>query len=190
VFETSGASAFTQPCVCGGTVSGIAANGYAPNSPSRGAWLTINDVTVGIDGAAYGDISSSIRSLDGLVDHLADAKSQSDTVDPITGDEYQASSELSGYFTDLNVPFGIDFDIDFNGLSADNRSSFGITRSFLPGDGGAPELLDFVQGDLLATHFTQSVSSAPEPGAWALMLLGLGGVGAALRTRRRKLALA
>ena len=30
------------------------------------------------------------------------------------------------------------------------------------------------------------VSAAPEPASWALMLLGVGGVGAALRTRRRK----
>ena len=32
-----------------------------------------------------------------------------------------------------------------------------------------------------------SVSSAPEPGAWTLMLIGVGGVGWALRTRRRRL---
>jgi MYXO-CTERM domain-containing protein len=30
------------------------------------------------------------------------------------------------------------------------------------------------------------VSSAPEPAAWSLMILGVGGMGAALRTRRRK----
>ena len=30
------------------------------------------------------------------------------------------------------------------------------------------------------------VSAAPEPAAWALMMVGVGGMGAALRTRRRK----
>jgi hypothetical protein len=29
-------------------------------------------------------------------------------------------------------------------------------------------------------------SAAPEPAAWALMMVGVGGMGAALRTRRRK----
>lgn len=34
------------------------------------------------------------------------------------------------------------------------------------------------------------ISAAPEPGTWALMLLGFGGAGAALRTRRRTAAAA
>ena len=34
------------------------------------------------------------------------------------------------------------------------------------------------------------VSAAPEPAAWALMMVGVGGMGAALRTRRRKAAVA
>jgi hypothetical protein len=33
-----------------------------------------------------------------------------------------------------------------------------------------------------------TASGAPEPGAWALMLAGFGGMGAALRASRRKLA--
>jgi hypothetical protein len=35
--------------------------------------------------------------------------------------------------------------------------------------------------------FTQ-IANVPEPSAWALMLLGFGGAGAALRSRRRCLA--
>ena len=31
-----------------------------------------------------------------------------------------------------------------------------------------------------------TISSAPEPAAWSLMILGVGGMGAALRTRRRR----
>jgi len=33
---------------------------------------------------------------------------------------------------------------------------------------------------------TLTASAAPEPAAWSLMILGVGGMGAALRTRRRK----
>lgn len=42
----------------------------------------------------------------------------------------------------------------------------------------------FYGGSLRVT----SISSAPEPGAWALMVLGFGGVGAALRRRSQALA--
>ncbi len=38
--------------------------------------------------------------------------------------------------------------------------------------------------------FTLSGSGAPEPAAWALMLVGLGGLGAALRSRRRTVSAA
>ena len=39
-------------------------------------------------------------------------------------------------------------------------------------------------------HLTFREVAVPEPGTWALMILGFGGVGAALRTRRRAVALA
>ncbi len=37
-----------------------------------------------------------------------------------------------------------------------------------------------------AGSFAVNISAAPEPAAWALMMVGVGGMGAALRTRRRK----
>ena len=37
---------------------------------------------------------------------------------------------------------------------------------------------------------THSVAAVPEPGTWALMILGFGGVGTMLRSRRHKIALA
>ena len=44
--------------------------------------------------------------------------------------------------------------------------------------------VDFNTG--LTTVGTLSVSGAPEPAAWALMLVGLGGLGATLRASRKK----
>jgi hypothetical protein len=35
-----------------------------------------------------------------------------------------------------------------------------------------------------------SVTAVPEPAVWAMLVLGLGAIGAALRVRRRELALA
>ena len=40
--------------------------------------------------------------------------------------------------------------------------------------------------DKIVLDVTFNTSAAPEPAAWALMMVGVGGMGAALRTRRRK----
>jgi len=43
---------------------------------------------------------------------------------------------------------------------------------------------DAVRGDNFG-GVSLRISAAPEPGTWALMLMGFGGAGAALRSRRR-----
>lgn len=45
-------------------------------------------------------------------------------------------------------------------------------------------------GDLTPTHFTVSVSAAPEPASWALMLIGVGVIGSALRMFRTRFSVA
>lgn len=42
-----------------------------------------------------------------------------------------------------------------------------------------------LSGVLTPASFASSISAAPEPGSWALMLIGLGGLGMALRAHRR-----
>ncbi len=53
----------------------------------------------------------------------------------------------------------------------------------------APLTVLFVAGDAVrGDNFggvSLRISAAPEPGTWALMLMGFGGAGAALRSRRR-----
>jgi PEP-CTERM motif-containing protein len=45
--------------------------------------------------------------------------------------------------------------------------------------------LDYSDGDLVKLDFTGKAGAVPEPGTWAMMLLGFGAAGSALRRRRR-----
>jgi hypothetical protein len=80
----------------------------------------------------------------------------------------------------------------FGGLNfGGDAITFGFAmRAGVPLDGsGNPSTLDQTS-DLRADNFSLTVHTAavPEPASWAFMILGLGGVGGAIRTRRRRLA--
>ena len=62
-----------------------------------------------------------------------------------------------------------DMQVEFSGVNAPDLSIF---------DGLAV-------GRVNSVVLTPDVSAAPEPAAWALMMVGVGGMGAALRSRRR-----
>lgn len=103
----------------------------------------------------------------------------------VTGHTPSGPSAFSGDFTFYDGSPGVG-----GGLDADLPSS---ATSFVgpvlfTGSTDAPKFLTgtFQFGDDGADTLT--ISAAPEPGAWALMILGLGGVGAALRGRRRTVA--
>ena len=55
-----------------------------------------------------------------------------------------------------------------------------------PGASHSFYLQDQILSILPAGVYVEINSAAPEPAAWALMMVGVGGMGAALRTRRRK----
>lgn len=78
----------------------------------------------------------------------------------------------------------------FNGVDGAAGSSAGVALSYKFVADASSETLTFSQGNSTGGASpiidNLSVSAVPEPAAWSLMILGMGGVGAALRTRRRK----
>jgi hypothetical protein len=82
---------------------------------------------------------------------------------------------------DFNATGGPFTDVDFNGLSA--LSTFSGTR--LDGFAALAVKNNEVPGTLTINAGSVLVPSAiPEPASWALMILGFGGVGALVRSRR------
>ncbi|HEX4180045.1 MAG TPA: PEPxxWA-CTERM sorting domain-containing protein [Caulobacteraceae bacterium] len=89
-------------------------------------------------------------------------------------------------------------EVDVNGSSAftDTIASFGATASFGEAvtltkgdtisflvDGGSLDNCGFCN---LSTGLTATISAVPEPETWAMMLVGFGGMGAAMRSTRRR----
>jgi hypothetical protein len=66
--------------------------------------------------------------------------------------------------------------------------SFADVNALLAGNGGAPAILPFGTGlgfDVAGLAIaTPNVSQVPEPGTWAMMLLGFAGIGVAARRKR------
>ena len=89
----------------------------------------------------------------------------------------------AGNFTGAGAPGGPDFGGDAITFGFAMRGSGAVD-----GDGN-PSTFDQTN-DLRADNFALTVNAAavPEPAGWALMILGLGATGAALRSRRRLLA--
>jgi hypothetical protein len=88
----------------------------------------------------------------------------------------------------LGVIVGNHADGAFTGGTAEDRF-YGATNA-----GGISKLVISNPPGIEIDHIQYGVGGAvngvPEPASWALMILGLGGVGAAMRTRRRALSLA
>jgi len=97
------------------------------------------------------------------------------------GDLYVGNiSNLGGasisWVTAYNVPFTL-YTTTFDVLNAGALTTSigqGSTAGWLGANDGAGPVLD---------SYDLSISSAPEPGTWAMMLLGCGLIGAALRRR-------
>jgi hypothetical protein len=77
-----------------------------------------------------------------------------------------------------------------------SKSRSGAWTPLLPGaDEGSHPLPDFgsfryyefvaSSGDVLLANISASTTAVPEPATWTLMLIGIGGLGAALRSSRK-----
>jgi hypothetical protein len=130
-------------------------------------------------GAWYGFLFEIAGMGDGSVRHFVDAPN----ADGFTG----FSSIIGGHEVDVAFHFSPGGDpaswVGFNPQPEPPGDFVGQGIFYAP-DPWASFTMD-IDGQRLSFS-----PGAPEPGAWALMLLGVGGLGAALRTQRRRLAVA
>jgi len=164
-------------------------------APSQAA-VEVFQFNDNVDGIfAFGDLTvSDTANANGTFDitnitgSVIDDRSGTPTVDAI-------SFEIPN-FNDPNptVAFGFSYDdvmpLNINGVLFQGASA-DIYNLWSTG-GSTGELYTYGDGALPAfdAHGTLSVGAVPEPASWAMMLMGFGALGGALRIRRRKQALA
>lgn len=143
--------------------------------------------------------SGKYGDLDKVLYAGADARSAYGEVVLKATDGYRLSLldfDYAGFGGARTAPFKI-LDLQGNILTsftgattAGGHKSAGVNTAYLDGvvlrwgPDSYNVAVDNIRFDLQAP----TVSAAPEPAAWALMLIGFGGMGAALRGRRRSLA--
>ena len=152
----------------------------SPTSPLSGQ-LTINDHTVSINGKYAGDhklISPAYLSnhFNGKVSEIFD----------------QVSSNTGTYL--YNVVYNVSGDNFISSLNFADALNHTVTSSDFSGgyfqspsnDAGLSAHATLVDSAVSV----QSISAAPEPATWGMMIFGFGIAGATLRARRRETALA
>lgn len=137
---------------------------YGPGT----AWITINGVT---------------KSIIGLPD---DSTSQRSNMDPSWGTPYAAQ-----WFSEVAQDFGGDF-VEDDITPSTAFASTDLTAPYYHATAG--DYLNNVFGQVGETHFhgkidtfvaNGAVAPVPEAASWAMMLVGFGAIGAAMRGRRR-----
>jgi hypothetical protein len=98
----------------------------------------------------------------------------------------QAVTGLSNYASADNIFYSTPSYVSFSGLSFSTLlNTFGIGNTGL-GDYGITDLLSNPGGLCCGTHplsLTVTAAAVPEPATWAMMLVGFGGIGFAMRRK-------
>jgi len=174
VFYRDDALALPENIFQGGFNSFVTGEGaFAPVS----AKLTIAGVTLDI-GGAFGEQNQFDDGVNESFGHFASS----------LGGSLDFSGSTVGTFapTDGNVLAGPDYHT-LTSLSGAALPGFSLSGHFefrSPDARDQRTFANFNPSSLVVSPDPGGVSAAPEPAAWALMILGFGGVGATLRRRR------
>ena len=114
------------------------------------------------------------------------------------GDDYASYFHIVGSYSGSNVTGTITHDdgasvFDYTGANACTPACTAgetsqITESFALPSGSHSFSVDYVEGNGSPSVLELDVSSVPEPATWAVMLAGFGGLGVAMRSRRKQAA--
>jgi hypothetical protein len=133
------------------------------------------------------DLDGQISAFDGEVTDFTAAFSGNSLIGPLAF----TFADLFGLVYDLDGDIGDGLTLDMEGIRADDGATFyaagpgplaacdGITTCGLVGDG---------QNESGTIELVFVTLPIPEPGTWAMMLLGFGAVGLSLRRRKRPAA--
>jgi hypothetical protein len=168
------------------------------NAAPFGAILTL--VT---DDLANGDGSFNVTDISGTVDNGNNTDTVTGLIDNPNKPGWAFSPDNKFMFDNLFAPtsapaltwYGLLFtgaSGDEYNLFSDNASTYELYRAN-PNVGGYPDhSVGTVSISAIQSHgpisFNQISGGVPEPAAWALMILGFGATGLALRRRRRSAA--
>lgn len=204
------AAALAAALVAGGASAAILVNGSFEEGADPGSFITLGNGSTAITGwtvkghgvdyigsywtAAHGDRSVDLSALNG--------GTIQQTIDTIVGKTYKVTFWLAG-----NPDGGQGDKFVATSVSGDQVNSF----SFHVGGGNTKQNMGWTQHSYTFKAFDPtatlafnsqthtpygpaldnvSISAVPEPATWAMMIMGFGGVGAAVRASRRKQALA
>jgi PEP-CTERM motif len=133
---------------------------------------------------------SGFTSPSGAYATLADFLNSSLSV---AGDAYASFFRITGsYSSGTSVSGSIShengasvYDYLGNAVYSSPSETSEITGNFVLPSGSHPFTVDYVEGNGSPSVLNLSMSGVPEPSTWAMMLMGFGGLGAAMRARRK-----
>ena len=150
--------------------------------------ITLNGTSnIDLVGAAYtnsvlGATTTTLYGLDAFTDSLVRSTNAN-------AGTYVNTNLDGGLFGPLGVTFGLNDAVGFDISGATGAGFFSLNDGFFSIDlnsGAATRLGTVGAGSLIGISVRQT-AAVPEPGTWALMLIGFGAIGYSMRRRRSAL---